>query len=210
MHMKHRFIITAFLSFFFLYNQSFAKEQSSVVITVTGTGKDISEAKTQALRSAISQAYGVFISSETTILNDELVKEEIVSITKGNIEKYDVASEIHLPDGRYSITLTATVSLSKLSQFAQSKGVKVNFNGEEFGTDVKLKLLNEEAEKRAIASLITVCNSILSKSLDYSISAQKPIKYENDYLLALSIECSSNENIRKFYDIWENTLNVSP
>jgi hypothetical protein len=199
--------ITSILIFITISTLAFAKNDKQIIpITVTGNGKNIEEAKLNALRSAIEQTYGAFISSETKVLNEELTKDEITSISVGNINSYDLVSETQLSDGRYSITLIATVSLSKLSQFAQSKGVKVNFDGEQFGIDVKLKLLNEEAEKKSIASLITVCNSILSKSLDYSISAQKPIKYDKEYLVALSIECSSNKNIRKFYDLWENTL----
>ncbi len=54
-----------------------AQEDKSVILTVTGTGKTIEEAKNNALRSAIEQAFGAFISSKTEILNDNLVKEKL-------------------------------------------------------------------------------------------------------------------------------------
>jgi hypothetical protein len=48
------------------------------------------------LRSAIEQAFGAFISSKTEILNDNLVKDEIVSVSNGNIQKFEVLSEAQI------------------------------------------------------------------------------------------------------------------
>ena len=66
----------------------------TVTLTVVGSGKTIEEAKTNALRSAIEQAYGVFVSSNTEILNDELIKDEIVSISSGNIKEFKICVAI--------------------------------------------------------------------------------------------------------------------
>jgi hypothetical protein len=60
-------------------------EDKTVTLVVSGQGKTQDEAKQNALRSAIEQAFGAFISSKTEILNDNLVKDEIVSLTNGNI-----------------------------------------------------------------------------------------------------------------------------
>ena len=54
-----------------------AQENKTITLTVSGTGKNLEEAKNNALRSAIEQAFGAFISSKTEILNDNLVKDEI-------------------------------------------------------------------------------------------------------------------------------------
>ena len=77
----------------FAFSQQIVFSQDAdktVTLIVTGQGKTIDDAKTNALRSAIEQAFGAFVSSNTTILNDSLVKDEIVSVTNGNIQKYDV------------------------------------------------------------------------------------------------------------------------
>ena len=91
MKTKVLFFISLFLSI--LVSSSPALAQSSVkdevVLTVSGEGKTTDEAAKTALRSAISQAYGVFVSANTTLLNDDLVKDEIATITSGNIKKYD-------------------------------------------------------------------------------------------------------------------------
>jgi hypothetical protein len=68
-----------------------AQEDKTVTLTVSGSGKTLEESKTNALRSAIEQAFGAFISSKTEILNDNLVKDEIVTIDEiKQITKYEI------------------------------------------------------------------------------------------------------------------------
>lgn len=87
--MKQLFLMIAFL----LSSQAFAQENGTVTLVVTGQGITKDEAKQNALRSAIEQAFGTFVSSKTEILNDELVKDEIISVANGNIQKYEIISE---------------------------------------------------------------------------------------------------------------------
>ena len=70
-----------------MYSQT---TENIVTLTTSGTGKTIEEAKNNALRSAIEQAFGAFISSKTEILNDEIVKDEIVSLSGGSILNYEI------------------------------------------------------------------------------------------------------------------------
>ena len=51
-----------------LANVSFAQEDKTVTLTVSGQGQTQDEAKQNALRNAIEQAFGTFISSNTEIL----------------------------------------------------------------------------------------------------------------------------------------------
>ena len=55
----------------------FAKSNDVVTLTCSGSAKTEAEAINVALRSAIEQTYGAFISSNTRIINDKLVKDEI-------------------------------------------------------------------------------------------------------------------------------------
>ena len=70
-----------------------AQDEKTVTLTVSGQGKTQDEAKQVALRSAIEQAFGAFISSHTEVVNDNLVKDEIISVSNGNIQKYEIISE---------------------------------------------------------------------------------------------------------------------
>ena len=140
------------VTFFFLFVpfQGFAQEDKTVTLTVSAQGQTISEAKQNALRDAIEQAFGAFISSNTEILNDDLIKDEIVSVSNGNIQDYEVISELELPNGSYATTLIATVSVTKLTAFVESKGVVVDFKGSILAANIKQQMLNEQNEINAL------------------------------------------------------------
>ena len=52
--------------------------------------KAFEEAKDKALRSAIEQAAGVRIDSDTVVVNNQLVRDQIFSNTSGFVTKFDV------------------------------------------------------------------------------------------------------------------------
>ena len=155
------------------------QDDQTVTLTVSGQGETMEEAKTNALRSAIEQAFGTFISSKTEILNDELVKDEIVSVANGNIQKFEIISEVQIPDGGYAITLKATVSVSKLTSFVVSKGVVVEFKGGLFAANILIQELYEKNEILAVENLTKTLNNISLKSFDYSIKASDPYSTKN-------------------------------
>ena len=78
------------IAFVFLTVTTFA--QTTVSLVVSGEGPTKMEATSAALRSAIEQAFGTFVSANTTILNDELVENEIATVSSGNIESYEEIS----------------------------------------------------------------------------------------------------------------------
>lgn len=96
--------------------------ENVVALVVNGTGKTKDEAIQNALRSAIEQAYGTFVSSNTEVLNDELVKDDIVTVSFGNIANYKELSSSQLTGDHYEVSLRAVVSIDKLTSFAQSRG----------------------------------------------------------------------------------------
>lgn len=184
-------------------------EDKDVTLVVSGQGRTIDEARQNALRSAIEQTFGTFISSNTTILNDSLVKDEIVSVSSGNIKNYETISEVQIPDGGYASTLRATVSVSKLTSFCESKGVTVEFKGATFAMNIKLQKLNEDAEYNAVLNLCRVSKEILSKSIDYNLTVSEPTSYQgsNDlFKVNFIIDCKSNENLNTFYTYFWTTL----
>ena len=192
-----------------LANVSFAQEDKTITLTVSGQGKTQDEAKQNALRNAIEQAFGSFISSNTEILNDELVKDEIVSVSNGNIQKFEVISELQIPDGGYATILKATVSVTKLTSFCEGKGISVEFNGGLFTLNVKQQILNEENENKSIQNLLVTLKKIIENSLDFNIKADNPISNSNDnvtWYVPLTINFSINKNISLFNNYLVNTL----
>ena len=175
-----------------------AQDDKTVTLTVSGQGKTQDEAKQNALRSAIEQAFGTFISSKTEILNDNLVKDEIVSVTNGNIQKFEVLSEIQIPDGGYAITLKAIVSISKLTSFCESKGVEVEFKGGMFAINIKQQLLNEESETKAVWNILFLMSPIAFQSIDYTIDAKDPQSIEGSsekWAIPIMVTAKANKNM---------------
>ena len=198
-----------------LANVSFAQEDKTVTLTVSGQGQTQDEAKQNALRNAIEQAFGTFISSNTEILNDELVKDEIVSIANGNIQKFEVLSEVEVPEVGHATTLKATVSVTKLTSFVESKGVEIEFKGSLFGANLRQQRINENAELQAIINLCEVSNQILSKSIDYSIGVDEPVKgkgmrsfrpQQDDYQILFTIKLSPNKNFDQFVNYFYSSI----
>ena len=187
----------------------FGQDNKTVTLIVSGRGITLDEAKQSALRNAIEQAFGAFISTKTEILNDELVKDEIVSVSSGNIQKFEVISEVQIPDAGYAATLKATVSVTKLTSFVESMGVEIDFKGALFAFNIKQQILNEENELKAIKNMSLVLKSLIDKSIDYSLITGTPIAKDADNLnwsIPFLINVTANKNFFNIYNYLFQTL----
>jgi hypothetical protein len=184
-------------------------DDKTVTLTVSGTGKTLEEAKLNALRSAIEQAFGAFISSKTEILNDNLVKDEIVSVASGNVQNFDVVSQIEVPNTGYAISLSATVSISKLTTFAESKGVVVEFKGGMFATNLKLQKLNEKNELKTITNIFGIMHEGMQSSYDYQLKTGEPVLDDdlNSYFgIDIFVTILKNNNYEKLKSFLTKSL----
>ena len=181
----------------------------TVTLVVTGQGKTPDEAKQSALRSAIEQAFGAFISSKTEILNDNLVKDEIVSVANGNIQKFEIISEVQIPNGGYATTLNAIVSVTKLTSFVESKGVVAEFKGSLLAANVKQQMLNEQNETKSLTNIVNQCKEILDMSCDFEIIRGEPKQKDGDnnkWAVPLTVNVKFNKNIEQFSQYFLNSV----
>ena len=196
------------------------KENIVTVVTVSG-GETKSEAIKFALRDALEQSYGTFISSNTKILNDEIYKDEIVSISSGNIKDYEIISELQLPNGFFSVTISSQVSLKSFATYMQKKGHKVSFSGSKFSMNIKLLKLNEESEKKAINNMLIVLKDLIKSCIDFKISGlpsapaliplrnsntMKNSKEEELYKVLMEVKWGLNENYKSFTEYLKESL----
>lgn len=179
-----------------------------VTLTVCSDGVTKEEAIKLALRNAIEQAYGAFISSNTTILNDEIVKDEIVTITSGNIKSYEEISYEKMPNGKIFVVLKATVSLSKLANYAISKGERIEFNGASFAMNYKLLELNKENEIKVLNNLLPQLKVLFYNAFDYKLKVGNPKKsYKSDnFELDIQVIVNYNENLKTAFDLINSTF----
>jgi hypothetical protein len=179
---------------------AFAQDDKTVTLVVSGQGKTQEEARQNALRGAIEQAFGTFISSKTEILNDSIIKDEIVSVTNGNIQKYEVISVLQLSTEVWSTILNATVSVNKLQTFCESKGVSIEFNGGLFALNIKQQMLNEKAEEIIIYNMVGVLHELMQKSINYTIINGPPESLDTEnkrWSIPITVTAISNKNIEK-------------
>lgn len=187
-----------------------AYTQNEVSLVVSADGATKTQAIDNALRSAIEQTYGTFVSANTEILNDELVKDEIVTVSSGNIQKYNEVASVVLPNGNTSITLSVTVSISKLVSYAQSKGSECEFAGATFGANQRLYQFNKKNEQIAIQNMIKQLEA-LRPIYDYELVLGDPhiVPNSNDRLTEfhVHINVKSNDKTKQFISIITKTLN---
>ena len=202
----------------FFATTSFAKIED-VELVVSGIAPTKDEALTKALRSAIEQTFGTFVSANTSIVNDELTKDEIVSISSGNIKKYEILSEIQLPNNQFSVTLSTVVSLTKLTQFAKIHGSSCEFAGNVFAQNIKLKELNKRSEEIALRNLQVQMTELEKCLFDISITSvgeprlhtlSRDIKGETvkvkGYLVPINITFKGTENSDSYLRLYFSTL----
>ena len=144
-----------------------------VTLTTVGDGSSRDEAVKNALRSALEQAYGAFMSSSTIVLDDELQKDEIVSVTSGNIKSYKVLGYAEGGNGTITASCVSTVALNKLLDYMKSSGSEVNFSGASFAANMILEELNIRSEQKAIEHLMDAL-SHMRGLCDYELKLAEP------------------------------------
>ena len=177
-----------------------------VTLTTIGTGVNEEQATLQALRSAIEQSFGTFVSANTTILNDKLVQDEIVSVSRGNVKEYKKLAVSTLPNGQVSVSVKATVSINKLISYAKSKGSKAEFAGQTFSSNLKLMQLRAQSTKKAMDLLMQQLDQIAKDMFDFNLVLGEPVKEGNTFYFSPEIEVWSNEASTNFYTLLTSTL----
>lgn len=207
-------------------NRNYSVGDGDVELVVNGEGVDKTTATHNALRSAIEQAYGVFISTNTTILNDDLIKDEIATVASGNIKAYKELASSTLPNGKTSVSLSAIVTISKLVSYVQSHGGKAELASQTFMTNIKMRELDKNNESKALHHIYMELKEIAPYLFNYSIQLGEPQvgspipiiynqkqdyysrltnsdkRYNCEYTLPVSIVISLNDNYRS----WLNKL----
>lgn len=203
---------TLFFVIFLTICSAYAQEdKKEVTITSSGSGKTLEDANQAALRSATEQAFGVFISSKTEMFNDQVVADEMASVSSGNIKSYEIIYQVQLPDGRWGVTLKAIVSLDKLTSFVQAKGESIEFKGGMFALNIKQQKLNEQGEIKAITEMIGLLHEFMQISFDYVIKSSDPISLDTEsknWKIPIDVTATCNKNIDFCANYFMKTLSA--
>ena len=179
----------------------------NVTLTVHGQAATKETAITQALRSAIEQAYGVFVSANTELVNGKLTKDEIVTVSSGNIQSYKEMACASLPNGDVTVTLSATVSIDNLVAYAKSHGSRAEFAGKTLAMNMKMIKINKDNELSALGHLLVQLRKLVPHMFDHKLYVgDVPVKDGGYYKLPMTVVVQSNEASDAFYKLLKGTL----
>jgi hypothetical protein len=191
-------IIASLVLTFFSFGVFAQTDSKDVSITSSGSGKNLEDAKQAALRSATEQAFGAFISSKTEMFNDQVVADQMASVSSGNIKSYEVLNESQLPDGSWGVTLKALVSVDQLTSFVEAKGIAIEIKGGMFALNIKQQLLNEQGEIKAVCEMVGLLHEPMQISFDYVIKSGDPKSLDaesKNWEIPLVVTATTNKNI---------------
>lgn len=200
-----------FLIFMLGSTLSLNAQNQEATLTVFGDGANKEEAIKVALRSAIEQAFGVFVSSNTKVINDELVKDEIATVASGNVKHFDVISEDY-KDGKCFVSVSAIVSVGKLINYCKQQGLasEATIDAESFLMNQKIKELNEKNKKLAVQHLQEQIQMVYENAcnggvnfFDYQVEVGEPQGYGTG---RFSIPCKVHIKLNDNFAIFNKSL----
>ncbi|MDY7036829.1 MAG: hypothetical protein SV375_11795 [Thermodesulfobacteriota bacterium] len=126
---KHIIIITIFLLLLPLSSLSPAAENKGKEIRAIGVADGKSsrardEALNDALRKAVEQGVGTFVTAELTVEQRKLVDERIYTESQGYIQRYEIVREGPQED-IYEVEIRALVKMGKLAGDLESIGLLI-------------------------------------------------------------------------------------
>jgi hypothetical protein len=177
-HLLFRFNKVIFFLIFTLFSTVVFAQDKTVSIITTGMGVTKDAAIVNALKQAVEQSFGAFMTIKTSVLNENLLSEEISSVSNGKIVKYDILNESVIDENKKVLTLKVTVSLNELVNFVQAKGGMVEIKGALFANNYMLLDLyknNEITQSNYYFNYLI--KSIENKKLfDTKLDASDPFK----------------------------------
>lgn len=126
-------------------------------VVATGYGVNADKAKENAIRNAVEQVIGTYVTSDTIVKNSQLVKDEILSFSGGYVKETRVISQKQDNDGLSVVQIEATVVSTKLKRKLESLNVATKqvdggslfgesfskINAQKSGSEVFAKILSK-------------------------------------------------------------------
>jgi len=198
-------------------------QETDLKLVVIGEGANKTDATKMALRSAIEQAFGVFVSANTEILNDEMIRDQVATLSSGNIKSYKELGVLSLPNGNVCVSVEAHVSIGDLVTYAKAHGSAAEFAGQTFMMNMKMRKLNKESEAEVLMQILRRLSLTADSFFNYRILRIKDPREENyyetgkgysdntkrerhGYVLPLEISPILNKNFYEFEKYLINTL----
>lgn len=175
-------------------------KSAPIFVEASGEGVNRQAALNDAFKDAIQRSVGILLDSKATLVNSELVRDEINEYSSGYIESYEIVREKRTDTGLVRVDISAVVSSTKLvsrfmaSPSANSSVVDAN---EQIYAQVKTIIQSRNKGDHFLASLLSdyprgsfeiTLGKLVSGVDSYrrvSIHVPYQIKWSKTYLQAL-------------------------
>jgi len=108
-----------------------ASDSRLLTVVCTGIGLSPDEARQNAFASAIEQTMGVLVDAETLVENDEIIRDNVLTFTRGTVKHFQVLSNWQQGDLHY-VRIRADVAIDELTARLKDKRITVSkFPGEQ-------------------------------------------------------------------------------
>jgi hypothetical protein len=95
------------------------------IVEVVGIGSTQDEAQKNALYLAVEQVVGAIVDAKSQVENDRIVKDQILTMSAGYVQDYQVIVPPAQKDGKYEIKIRAKVKRTKLLCDLEDKDVAI-------------------------------------------------------------------------------------
>ncbi|MDK9707055.1 MAG: hypothetical protein OEL83_08400 [Desulforhopalus sp.] len=106
----NRLLVVIFLAVLSVFSHSIWAIATTSEIEAEGTGKTEREAVEDALRNAIETTIGVYVDADTQMKNNQIIKDSILTGSKGYIDKYRLLGVTNT-DGLVNVQIKALVKI---------------------------------------------------------------------------------------------------
>ncbi|MBI9112791.1 hypothetical protein [Maridesulfovibrio ferrireducens] len=186
----------------------------AMAVQATGEGIDRHQALNSALRTAVEMEIGTAIASDTLVESGVLVRDEIVSHSRGYVTSFAVISEGATAQDGYTITIDADVNRELLFDDYRTISILQKMSGHPrlliFGSGSGFNSVPAESMKKLIHSVAQVFGQKFQfevidwpvarakfSSIEGSMSVKKALKYNNllkaDYVVTVDLDLPPNK-----------------
>ena len=95
-----------------------------VEVVAQGMGTDANSALNNAYSNAVQQALGLYVDAETMVQNDQVVRDQILTYSRGFIQKTDTISQGQ-ENGLFQVKIRAQVQRQQLLEKAKASNISV-------------------------------------------------------------------------------------
>ena len=125
-------------------------------VIVSGFGVDVDRAKQNAIRNAVEQVIGTYVSSDTVVQNNTLLNDEVLSYSGGYVQDFKIIAQGKNDDGLYTVKIEANVIGAKLKRKLESLNIAAKkVEGESLFGEASSKMENQQTGQALLDKILS-------------------------------------------------------